>query len=428
MNLWETLALHKRQAERLFCGCALVNPENARHDCGWLTPENFEADPYRAFWRAIQAGVDPFQAAMEQGIYNELIDASTEVVSSFAANGLAQTIADDAYFLMAAKLITQIASVIHARDKIKALQLIEELAKERPVAGDEIPTALDIAMNLDSILQDDSRAVKTMITPLDSGLGGLENQTLTILAARPSMGKTSLAFQIARSAASQKIKTIYFSLEMSAAALWARASCGSFQMDWRDVLNRQFNQAEMDYIRSSSVNLAAQYGDYLLIDDSTRLTIEAIWSKVAKYNPGLFIVDHQGIISHPESNPVKRAGLVTWGIKQIAKEFNCPALVLQQLNRGVEMRERKRPVMSDLRESGELEEIADNVLFLFRDDYYREADKQALVSRTEIIIAKHRMGSRNSAVFVDFHKKRQWFYRIGDPELEKPLPTRKDLE
>ena len=408
---------HQRKSERLFCASAMIRPENVRHDCGWLDPADFLDERYARYWRDIRDGKDQYAAAIEANIFNDLVDAGQEFESSYAYTGFAQAIADDVYLVRAAEKISKMATAINGRAKTDVMLLADELVKQRPGTGDEVPNAVDVALSLAEMVEQERRAIKSHIIPLDMAIGGFERQTLNIIAARPSMGKSSLAFQIARNAAQNGSKVLFCSIEMSAETLWARATCGSMEISWRDVLDKNLSKlpgGNLDAFRSESVNLAAKYGDNLLIDDSSRITLDNIWQRVAKHAPDMLVVDHQGLVTHGETNPVKRAGMVAWGLKQISKEFEIPVVMLQQLNRGVETRDNKRPMMSDLRESGELEEIADTVIFIYREDYYKPPEEQAKLSETELIIAKHRNGARNHALKVIYHLPRQWFYRMGE--------------
>lgn len=416
-DMIEGILQHQRQAERLFCAAVMVNPDNARHDCGWLDPADFLDSRYSRYWRDVRNGNDQFASAIEGSIFDELVDAGHEFVSSFAYTGFAQAIADDVYLVRAAEQITKLAGAINNRNKADVMAAVDNLAKQKPTSGDEVPSAVDVSLRLAEMVEQERRAIKTHIVPLDLAIGGFERQTLNIIAARPSMGKTALALQIARNAAQSGNKVLFCSIEMSAETLWARATCGALEIAWRDVLDKNLSKlpgGNLDAFRSESVNLAAKYGENLLIDDSSRITLDNIWQRVAKHAPDMLIVDHQGLVTHGETNPVKRAGMVAWGLKQISKEFEIPVIMLQQLNRGVETRENKRPMMSDLRESGELEEIADTVIFIYREDYYKPPEEQPKLSETELIIAKHRNGSRNQALKVIYHLPRQWFYRLGE--------------
>lgn len=390
----------------------------ARHDCGWLDPKLFLDQGYRSFWTDVLEGKDVSAAAINARIYGELVDATLETYAMSYA-GLAQVIADDSYLIDTSTKLSKIARAIDDRKRIDVSTMIEELAKEKPNSGSEIPGIVDVALRLADLVEQDRRTIKTHLVPLDKVLGGFERQTLNILAARPSMGKTSAALQFARNAALDGNKVLYMSIEMSTYDLWARATCGVLQIDWSDVLQKNYNKlpgGNLDAFRSEAVNLAARYGDNLLIDDNSRVTIDNIWQKVAQHKPDFLVVDHQDLVTHPESNPVKRAGAVSWALKQIGKEFDIPVLMLQQLNRGTEehSRDNRRPNMSDLRGSGELEQNADTILFIYREDYYKRPDEVGRTSETEFIVAKNRMGIRNQAIKVIYHLPRQWFYRLGE--------------
>jgi len=416
-TLSETLIAETREAERLFCGCVFVNPDNAKHDCGWLSPSDFKDERYGKFWGGVVSGADVYVAAMDAGIYSELVEASGEVISSFAYTGFASEISNGRYFLNVSEGMNKLAQAVTKRDKTAAMETITSLAAAMPAGGADLPDIVDVALEFSALIESERRAVKTGIAGLDRATGGFERQTMTIIAARPSMGKTSLAFQMARNAAAAGRKALYFSIEMSRATLWARAVCGSMEIDWRDVLNKNVSAEKMQELHNRSTDLAASYSPNLIIDDASRLTLEDIWQRVARYQPDIVYVDHQGLVTHDEENPVKRAGKVAWGLKQICKEYNLPMVMLQQLNRGVEERDNKRPEMRDLRESGELEEIADNVIFIYRADYYDKTKVPPLVSDTELIISKFRAGARGTAVELKYHTKRQWFYSRGEEIL-----------
>lgn len=414
-TLSETIIEETRDAERLFCGCVFTNPDNARHDCGWLSPDEFKDLRYGKFWRGILDGKDVYVSASDAGIYGELVDASLEVVSSYAYTGFANEISTGRYFLNVSEGMSRLAKAVTNRDKQAAMETINNLAAAMPAGGAELPDIVDVALDFSAMIANERRVVKTGMSGFDRATGGLERQTLTIVAARPSMGKTALALQMARNAAAAGQKALFFSLEMSREGLWARAACGVAEVDYRDVLSKSLTDAQMTRLHQVSTDLASTLSPNLIIDDGSRITLEDIWQRVARYQPDIVFVDHQKLVTHDEPNPVSRAGKVAWGLKQVAKEYNCPVVMLQQLNRGVESRDNKRPEMSDLRESGELEEIADNIIFIYRDDYYDKAlDAPKPISETELIISKFRAGTRNGAVMLKYHLKRQWFYSKGE--------------
>lgn len=408
----------KREAEQLFCAAVYINPHNARHDCAWLMPDTFHDEKFRVFWREILADKTPAEAALKADIYDELLHLQNSIVGSFEYEAFAKKITDYSYFFNVSNLLPELMRGVHTRDETLIRETIDNLVSSQPVAVDELPDAVDVAIDFNVAIDDPQQSLKTGIIPLDKATGGFERQTLTLLAARPSMGKSSLAFQIARNFASTKQKVIFFSLEMSKRMLWARAACGALDIAWRDVKDRRLKQSQIDELKEMSMALGEKFGYNLRIDDSSRVAIDDIWKITAQYKPDVIIIDHSGLVAGKQSGEkdVKWLGRLSWAGKQIAKEYNLVSIMLQQLNRSVEYRSGHRPAMSDLRDSGELEQNADNILFIHRDDYYDESNSD--ISETDLIIAKFRDGARNVNIKLRYHLLRQWFYSKG--ELETP--------
>ena len=205
----------------------------------------------------------------------------------------------------------------------------------------------------------------TGIPVLDKATGGLERQNQTMLAAPPSTGKSALAFQIARNVAASGKKALFVSLEMAEANLFARAACGIAGVTWQDVKRGNLSPAQKDKLRESASELMFTFGRRLLIHDQPCDTA-AVWQMVAAQRPDVVIVDHIRFLTddHGE-NENKRLGWLSKQLRDIAKQFDCHALVLAQLTRSSKERSDKRPILTDLRDSGELEENADNVWMLY---------------------------------------------------------------
>ena len=412
MNLQETLLQHKRNAERLFCASVLVQPDLVKHDCGWLRPETFNTEKYKLYWQSVRDGKDSTQSAIELKIYGELLSAQSELISSLEYMAFAKTITEDFYYIKAADTLPDIVKRISTRDREGLTLAIKKLVDERPESGIKIKTAVDIGMNFVELLGADNLSIRTGLTPLDKATGGLSYSALHLLAARTSMGKSTLAFQISRNLAAQNMKTVYFSIEQSATSLWAKAACGLSGVDWKKVKTNTLTQIEHSKIVDATGVLMDRYGSKLLIDDRSRMTSEDIWQVVAQEKPEAIIVDHLSLLSDRADTEVKRLGNITWTGKQIAKEFGIVAIYLQQLSRGVTQRQDKRPVLTDLRDSGETEQNADTVTFIHRDDYYGDSgnEESDLWSETSLIIAKDRDGQRNIEAMVYYNTKDQWFY------------------
>lgn len=411
MNLSDSIILHKRNAEKLFCASVLIQADLARSNCGWLRADQFSDETYRNYWQLILDGKDAAEAAMASNSYNELLGAQTELASSMAYESFARVITEDAYYLTISESLPQIAKHLIARDRDGLLKSITALAQGKQDTGMEILSAYDIGISFADIIGREDIAIKTGIAPFDAAMGGLATKSLHVIAARPSMGKTSCAWQIARNMVVQGKRVIYFSLEMDATKLWARAVCGSSGIPWKLVKQNKLSDIQHGLLIDKSSELMNLYGDKLMIDDRSRLTSEDIWQAVATYKPDCVIVDHAGLMSDKADNEVKRLGVITWSGKQIAKEFGVVAIYLQQLSRGLMQRQDKRPLMSDLRDSGEIEQNADTVTFLHREDYYEAAEETPEEwSKTEMIIAKDRDGERNVEANVYYNVRDQWFY------------------
>jgi replicative DNA helicase len=414
-NLSETIIQRKRDTEVLFCTAVYMNPESALHSVGWLSPDMFNDARLADFWRAVRNGKNVAEAAMDTNTFDQIISRSGEIIGSFEFDGFAKAIAEDAYYLGLAGQLPELAKAIGQRDGDSIRKAVEQIISEKPVMDEKIPDAMTAAEEFNEWLLTDRKALYTQIGPLDEAMGGIDRQTLTLIAARPSMGKSTLGLQIARNFARQGQKVIFFSFEMSRRQLWARAACGMVGVSIKRVRSNALTEDQVDNLRRVSHEVASSYGDNLLIDDRTGQTSDQIWAKVARYKPDAIIVDHTSLVGDTDANEVRRLGRISWAGKRMAKEFNCAAIYLQQLNRGTENRDNKRPGMADLRDSGELEQNADNVIFIYRDDYYAIPNATPpAISDTELIIAKFRDGVRNINVNLHFHTLNQWFTKRGE--------------
>jgi replicative DNA helicase len=252
--------------------------------------------------------------------------------------------------------------------------------------------------------------IDTGIPILQRNLGGLERQTLTIIAARPSMGKTALALQLAMAAADSGAKVAFFSLEMSRMSLFGRMACGAAEISYVDYRARRLSAEQETNIKDCAEDLIEKYEGRITINDKTNTKTEDLWRFCAEVRPDVIFVDHLSKVADVGDNEVRRLGHVSWGGKQLAKEFDLSSVYLMQLNRQLENREQKEPKLSDLRDSGEIEQDADVVLFVHRPDYYEQPLPNQVMSRTKLIIGKDRNGARNYAMPMMYHMRKQKFY------------------
>ena len=253
--------------------------------------------------------------------------------------------------------------------------------------------------------------VATGFVDLDKLTAGLHPSDFIILAARPSMGKTALALNIAQNVAIRgaregqpKKRVAFFSLEMSREQLVQRMLCSEADVDAQrlragaDVRDKDTDNADLWNKLWVAADLLSNA--QIFIDDTPGITIMEMRSKARRLQAegglDLVVIDYlqlmQGTTGRNNSdNRQQEVSEISRGLKALARELNVPVLALSQLSRSVEARQVKKPMLSDLRESGSLEQDADIVMFLYRDDYYKGAE-EAPTHITELIVAKHRNG------------------------------------
>ncbi|WP_299741895.1 replicative DNA helicase [uncultured Tateyamaria sp.] len=266
--------------------------------------------------------------------------------------------------------------------------------------------------------------ISTGLIDMDKKLGGLHPSDLLILAGRPSMGKTSLATNIAFNIAKAYKKGLkpdgaegaieggvvgFYSLEMSAEQLAARILSEAAEVPSENIRRGDMTEAEFRRFVDAAKQLEACP---LYIDDTAAIPIAQLSARARRlkrtHGLDVLIVDYLQLVRGVSENRVQEIGEISMGLKAIAKELNIPVIALSQLSRQVENREDKRPQLSDLRESGSIEQDADVVMFVFREEYYKEREKpgdhdleamakwqeemERLHGRAEVIIGKQRHG------------------------------------
>ena len=242
---------------------------------------------------------------------------------------------------------------------------------------------------------------------LDAVTLGLAAGELIVVAARPGMGKSALAVNLATHLALTGRRTLLFSLEMTAEAIFSRAVSALGEVPLK-FLRAPNAQPGTDEWWSASTAAASRLTESpLTIDDSPGLTADGIVARVKREHlrqpiNGAILIDHLHLLRLKGDNVAREIGAVTAAFKGLAKELGVPVIVLSQLNRSVEARANKRPAISDLRESGSIEQDADQIWFLYRDDYYaqqegRSSNSQGLV---ELIVAKNREGEAGLTVWL----------------------------
>ena len=238
--------------------------------------------------------------------------------------------------------------------------------------------------------------ISTGFRDLDYRTAGLQPSDLILIAARPSVGKTAFALNIAEYVAMvNHVPTAIFSLEMSKVQLAKRLISMNSKVDSQHIRTGTLEDDEWAKITESSIILGESS---LVIDDTPGISIQELRTKCRKLKMerglGLIIIDYLQLMSGSGSRNISRQqeiSDISRSLKALAREVNCPVIALSQLSREVEKREDKRPILSDLRESGAIEQDADVVMFLYRDEYYNK-DASTQKGVTEVIIGKQRNG------------------------------------
>lgn len=260
--------------------------------------------------------------------------------------------------------------------------------------------------------------ISTGFSDLDQLTSGLQPSDLVLVAARPSMGKTAFTLNIATYAALHDSSVAFFSLEMSKEQLVQRMICSEGGIDSQrlrtgDLLDEEWTQLIATADRLSTAKI--------YIDDTPGITVMELRSKArrlkAEHGLDLVIIDYlqlmQGRSARSGDNRQQEISEISRSLKALARELGVPVVALSQLSRSVESRQVKKPMLSDLRESGSLEQDADIVMFLYREDYYNQETENKNI--TEVIIAKHRNGPIDT-VRLFFHKEYTKFRSVSSME------------
>ena len=281
-----------------------------------------------------------------------------------------------------------------------AEQMMFEIAEHRQVDSmSQLHDMLDQTLDyLEAIMErgEGVTGTPTGYTDFDELTSGLQPNALIVIGARPGMGKTSFAMGMAAHAALEaQTPVLFFSLEMSRVELTQRLLCSEARIDSQKIRNARLGPDDWTRISNALGRLSEAQ---MWIDDNPHVTVSEIRSKARRLQSalgrplGMIVIDYIQLMSGRSNaeNRQTEVAEISRGLKVLAREMKCPVVALAQLNRGLEQRADKRPVLSDLRESGSLEQDADIVAFLYRDEQYNP--ESADIGTAEVLVAKHRAG------------------------------------
>jgi replicative DNA helicase len=418
----EKLLPQNVEAESAVLGSLLIDPEAITQVAEYLRPEDFYRDAHRTI----------YEAALELYEEREPADLIT-LTDELARRGKLEDIGGASYVSSLANLVPTSANVEYyghivertaiLRRLIHAAGQIAGLAYNEPDANAALDQAEKLIFNIsqhytrsdfdhirDTLHEYLERlehlhehrgsivGVATGFSDLDKMTGGLQKSDLIILAARPAVGKTALALSLAHNSALKYGHGVaIFSLEMSKEQLVARLLSMDAGIDQSKLRTGYLDDDEWDRI-SQSVGKLSEANIY--IDDTPGITLVEMRSKARRLMMergfSLMIVDYlqlmqgSGMSQRGHENRVQEVSEISRGLKGLARELNVPVLALAQLSRAVESRTEKKPQLSDLRESGSIEQDADIVMFIYREDVYNPETERKNIA--DILVAKHRNG------------------------------------
>lgn len=415
---------HSNEAEESVLGSILLSSDAANEVLDRLTPEDFYVPAHQAIYEAITKLYNENQP-IDAVTVADVLRRAEELDKVGGANYLATildtvpTAANINYYaavveehglrrrmLMASAEIGELALQIDEEIDIvidTAEQRMLAVAEKRMGAGLEplgelFKGTLEDLEALES-QESDLTGVSTGLVDLDKKLAGLQKSNLVIIAGRPAMGKSALALNIATHVALKHGPVAIFSLEMARTEIVQRLLCSYGRIDSMKLRTGQLGSKWPDLVRAAN----QLYKAPIYVDDAAQVTVTDIRAKCRrlkrKSDLELIVVDYIQLMQGTNrENRQQEIAEISRNLKNLARELEVPVIGVSQLNRGLESRTDKRPQLGDLRESGAIEQDADVVMFIYRDDYYND---DAVKGLADILIAKHRSGA-TGAVKVTF--------------------------
>lgn len=439
---------HNIEAEQAVLGAVFLEPEAMSTAAEYLLPEDF----YRASHQRV------FEVMLTLSDKGEPIDLVT-VTSALSNNKVLEEVGGVSYLsdiansVPTAANITYYTRIVSEKSTLRSLirtatnivtsgyeeeddledvlnsaekDILEVAQRKNSGAFKSIKDVLiDVYDNIEQLHNSDGNVtgIPTGYRDLDQITSGFQRNDLIIIAARPSMGKTAFALNIAQNVAVHTDENVaIFSLEMGADQLVSRMLCAEGNIDAQRLRTGHMESEDWNKLTMAMGSLS-NAGIY--IDDTPGIRVSEIRSKCRRlkqeHGLGMILIDYLQLIqgsANSKENRQQEVSEISRSLKGLARELNVPLIALSQLSRGVESRQDKRPMMSDLRESGSIEQDADIVGFLYRDDYYdQESENQNII---EIIISKQRngpVGNVELAFVKEYNKFVDLDHRYTDADI-----------
>lgn len=421
------------EAEQAVLGAMLISKEAIAESAQILNPQDFYREAHRIVFEAMLDLSNRNQAVDNLTVIEQLNKTNQlEKVGGIAfVTALANTVPTAANVVFYAKIVKEKALMRHLintataiaamgyegaddADSImdKAEKMILEIASNRKT-GDFTPInqiVIDTFSKIENLYESKGglTGLSTGFKDLDKLTAGLQPSDLILVAARPSMGKTAFTLNIASHVAlKENIPVAFFSLEMSKEQLMQRMLCAEGLVESQRLRVGDLDEQDWQKLIAAADKFSKAP---LYIDDTPGISIMELRSKARRLQQekglSLVLIDYlqlmQGRANKNGDNRQQEISEISRSLKSLARELNVPVIALSQLSRSVESRQIKKPMLSDLRESGSLEQDADIVMFLYREDYYNAETENKNI--TDVIVAKHRNGPVDT-VQLFFHKE-----------------------
>jgi len=451
-NLRGRIPPHNESAERAVLGALLQDPERMADVHELIRGEDFFGQRHRIIFEA-------FLSLTERNVAVDLLS----IAGLLNAEGKLASVGGNSYLADLTSVVSSAAHLMHHAEIVSECAVLRRLISEAtdvidrayatPPDGESVRASLDEAEHrifkitenrdrtgavpiaetiADAFRRIDSASGRKGVTGIPSGfydlddmLSGFNRGEMTIIAARPAMGKTAFILNVMDYAVTHRPDwmdhepvVLFFSLEMGKLSIVQRMLCARARVDAHKLRTGRIHSEDYAELARAAGELESAK---LYIDDTPGLTIMGIRSRArrVKHNYGLdmIVIDYLQLMSAKGENRQQEISLISRSLKELARELEVPLIALSQLSRAVESREDKRPLLSDLRESGSIEQDADVVLMLYRQEYYNQTEENR--GKAEVVCAKQRNGPTGSI-------KLQFFGSIlkfdnPEPSMAEPI-------
>ena len=418
----EMLPPHSEQAERAIIGGIIIDNAALFDVLDTISPDDFYLATHKRIFKAMVAlhrngaSIDAMtlgEVIKDDTVTSRLYDYVIDAAEAFNLSDYARIVKAHStrrrLTAAAGKIATLAADTSSGVDQLVSRAEQEVFAITQSAAPARIESARAGMSRIFDLVQErqasdvDFIGLRTGFADVDTIIQGMKPGNLHIFAGRPGMGKSLFEDHVSTHNASRGSHVVRFNLEMTSEQIWLRSVAGVTGLPFTKMINGKLSDSEVDLYARNVGELSEMN---MWVDDTPGITLTQLSARCrrldAEHGIDLITIDYVQLmgVDGTHQNRNQEIGSISRGLKALAKTLNVPILALAQLNRGVEQRQDKRPMLSDLRDSGEIEQDADIVMMIYRDDYYDELSDRS--NQVEINVVKNRHGRTGSAsLFFD---------------------------